>query len=234
MARTVSLPTLLSRVRQRADVETALHVTDAEVYSYINESIAALHSMIVEAGEDDFLTSFEITTVAGTEEYDITAEAATFYKLEHVEARLDGQWCTLDRWQFSDRAAYENSSTGGWAPWARRAYRIIGRDTLRLLPVPDGAYTVRVWYHEASRILPSEGEIPPGFDDYDGRDGWEEWVVLDSAIKVGVKDETDVTALVMEREKVEARVLPQARTKDRARPARVVDVSRPRGPWEMP
>lgn len=233
MARVVTLPVLLSRVRQRADVETALHVTDVEVYSYINESVAALHSLIVEAGEDDFLSSFEVSTVAGQEAYDITAEAANFYKLESVDALIDGLWAPLDRWQFSERHVYENASADGWGSrFMRRAYRITGRDTLRLLPVPDGVYTVRIWFHEASRLLPYEGEVPPGFDEYDGRDGWEEWVVLDAAIKIGVKEETDVRALIGEREKVERRVLPQARSKDRARPARVVDVDRVRTtPW---
>lgn len=227
MARTVRLDALRDRVRQRADVETALHVTDAEVTSYINESIAALHSMIVEAGEDDFLTSADISTVAGTETYSLTTPAATFYKVEHVEVQIDGIWTPLERWQFSERHLYENSSNGGWGWQAGKiAYRIVGRDNLRILPAPDGVYTVRLWYHAASVLLSADS------DTYDGRDGWEEWVVLDAAIKIGVKEESDVGALVGEREKVELRIKPQARTKDRARPARVGDVGRvARDPW---
>jgi hypothetical protein len=54
-------------------------------------------------------------------------------------------------------------------------------------------------------------------------DGWEEWVVIDSAIKCRVKSDEGIRDLQTEREKVEARIRDQMRSPDLDRPSSIRD-----------
>lgn len=214
MARTRTLAELRAEVRGRADIENDPHVTDAEITRYVNQSIAALHGLLVQASEDDFTATQTITTVAGTSGY---ALGATFYKLISVEATINGFIRQLDRWTWAEHAVYRNAST--WSLVSQPiSYRLVGADAIEFRPTPDGVYTVVVYFAPAAVQLAADG------DTYDGRDGWEEWVVLDSAIKAKTKSEESVTDLVRERAEVMARIMVAFGTKDQARPDRVQEV----------
>lgn len=214
MARTRTLAELRAEVRARADIENDPHVTDAEVDRFINQSIAALHGLTVQACEGDFISSTTIPTVAGTFQYTLPT---AFYKLVSVEVTANGRTRMIDKWTWPERAIYQDTATwnGLTAPLS---YRLIGSDAIYFAPTPDGVYSVKVWYVVCAQQLSNDADV------FDGRDGWEEWVVLDAAIKAKTKSEESVTDLVRERAEVMARILPQMATKDQARPDSVVEV----------
>ncbi len=216
MARTRTLVQLRAEVRERADIENDPHVSDSEVTRFINQSIAALHDQVTLACQDDYTTSQAISTVNGTEAY---ALAAAFYKLVSVEVTINGRTRQIGKWTFEERARYLNVTTWGLVSQPV-AYRLVGSDSIRFMPIPDGVYSVTVWY------IPAATQLALDADTYDGRDGWEEWVVLDAAIKAKTKSEEDVRDLTNERDRVWLRIEKSFPTKDQARPDKIVETVR--------
>lgn len=210
MARTRTLAELRTQVRQAADIENAAAWTDGQLDQLINDSIADLYLVLVECYEDDYTESYAFSTAATTEVYSLAS--AGVVKVRAVEV-LDGEdWLPLDRWDFSNRRFYAD---GSGRP---RAYRLIGKESITLLPTPDGVYSMRVW------LVPPPDTLTLDTDTYDGVSGYERYVVVDSAIKVGIQEETDVRALVQERQRMLEKIQRTAGTKDAGRPDIVQDM----------
>lgn len=220
--RTRTLAQMRDEVRQRADIENDPHVSDPEINRYLNQSAAALHALLVDMDEGEFVTSTTISTVANTEGYDLST--TNIYKLIHVEALVSGFYRSLSRWTFEERTLYRNASTWGWAQ-IPIAYRFIhdsvtGIPRIVFAPAPNGVYQVTIYFVTGFTDLVVDS------DAYDGRDGWEEWVVLDAAIKCNTKSEsTGAADLSAERDRVFDRIRVQMATPDLDRPARIRDVS---------
>ena len=215
MARVRTLAQLRDAARKRADIEGSQHITDPELNEDINASIAALHALCVEASEDDFATTAAITTVAGLATYTVT-----LYKVRSVQIVDQGYVRDLDRFMLADLPRLTNSVYGGTG--APTMYRMIG-GKIMLAPTPQAAYAVTVYGVAASADLAIDA------DTLDGRDGWEEWVVVDAAIKCAIKEEQDIRDMVTERDRVQARILSQMRSLDQGRPP-MVQVTRQ--PWD--
>ena len=213
MARTRTLAQLRTQVRQAADIENAAAWTDSELDQHINDSIADLHLVLVECYEDDYTEAQSISTVAGTSSYALTgAGAVGVVKVRSVEVLAGTDYVPLVRWNFADRFLYESPGSGRPV-----AYRLIGKEAITLSPAPDAVYTVRVW------LVPPPVALSLDADTYDGVSGYERYVVCDAAIKVGIKEESDVRALVGERERMLAKIKKTASTKDAGRPDVVLD-----------
>lgn len=220
MARTVTLTQLIAEVRQRADCEGDPHITDAEITRFINQSCAALHALLVDIDENEFLYWADLTTTPGADTLKLNTLPHQFYKLAHVHATVSGQVLELERWTFERYTLYQNASSWG-VPQMPVSYRLFTDGTgvpgLQFAPTPQSAYPIRVFYFTPFVDLVN------GSDTFDGRDGWEEWVVLDAAIKCLVKSQEPVRDVQTEREKVEARIRDQMRTPDLDRPSQVRD-----------
>lgn len=223
MARTRTLTELIADVRDRADAENSEHVSDAQVTRYINQSIAALYALIVEQDESDFAAECTFTATAGdtsTSIPNVLVEGAFIepYKILAVDVvGADGFSWPVPRFMMGERAALD-AEDGQWGIVTATRYQWRGTKDLFWSPPWDSDRTIRVTY------IPSPTDLSSGANTYDGRAGWEEWVTLDSAIKVLAKEESDVTDLVRERALVEQRILKQIVARDRAQPKRVRDV----------
>jgi hypothetical protein len=62
-----------------------------------------------------------------------------------------------------------------------------------------------------------------GSDSFDGINGWEEYVIIDSAIKMKSKEESPVDELLLAKQEMKARILQASSGRDSTEPARVVD-----------
>lgn len=218
MARLRTLTQLIADVRQRADVENSQHVSDAEVTRYINQGIAALHALIVENNEDEYAAEIELSVSSGSTSTNILTGDAPGgpYKILGVDVvHTNGDSFPVRRFILGERAQQDSESR---SIYYQTRYRLRGLNTIIWSPPFEQDVTVRVTYVESSVDLAS------GSDTYDGRDGWEEWVTLDAAIKVMVKEESDDAQLVRERAIVEARILKQIARRDLVEPNRIRDV----------
>lgn len=221
MARTRTLAQLRAEVRDRADIENSLHITDAQIDRYINQSGAALHAQMVDACEDWFVTQEGTnapapSTGVGASATEVSLNAA-FYKLLALEIELNGRKYRLPRWTWAEHAARTSAPDGSGASCGY-TYRISGALYIITPALPINT-PIRVYF------VPAYVDLVVDADAYDGRDGWEEWVVCDSAIKCMIKEETDPGQVRVERDALFARLMSQVRRRDLAAPHRVQDTS---------
>lgn len=183
MASTVTLSTLISRVRELTDTVNAPTPTDATIERMVNASLRDLYAKLCTGGGDFLSTSVELITTSGVSTYTLPSD---FWQLRGVTwERGDRESWVLYRFETRDRA--KHSGRRMWGPGAR--YRLGdvalgGAPSIEFLPAPDGTYTVRVDYipdpPTLSAVSPMTGS--PGMDDY---------IVFDVTARVLASEETD-------------------------------------------
>lgn len=228
MARTATLSNLRTRVRRAANMESSQFVTDAEVTEYINESIAELYDLLIGAqGQDFFLKSDTFTTTAGVTSYPLSApgDANDFFLLRGVDLEVGtDDWKPLKAFSFDERNYSAFNPT--WDLLGNRPkYRLYGSAaangyTLNMLfnAKPPGAYNIRYWYVPHAPVLSGDSDV------WDGFNGWENFVVIDAAIKCVAKEESDATDLMRRRGVLVARIEGLAAARDTSSPEKVIDV----------
>lgn len=210
---TRTLAQLRTEARQRADMETDdSFIADSELTRMINQSIKELRDLLIEnQGHEFFLTTQVITTVAGTSSYALNS---AFYQLLGVDVTVGGSVYTALPFNFHERNSFLNSSGWGNCPVY---YRIEGSNIV-FIPTPGGAHTVTLWY------IPQFTDLSSDSDTFDGISGWEEYVVVDAAMKMLEKEESDTSALMARKMVLVDRIRSLAAKRDAGMPARIVDV----------
>lgn len=89
-------------------------------------------------------------------------------------------------------------------------------------------YTITLRYTPAPVRMVVDG------DTFDGIAGWEEWIVLDAAIKALNKEESDVQVLMAQRADIEGDIQRLADGRDQAFGHRIIDVGRMRDTFPGP
>ena len=223
MASTSTLLSLRTRARQRADMEGSLFVSDAELNQLINTSVAELYDLLVSVNSEYYLSSQTLTLIPGTDTYSLPVD---FYKLQGVDGIIDSQGnaYTLRPFNFAERnnALYTTAASG---PIVSLRYRLLGQN-MRFIPVPSAAGSIKLWYISIPTPLALDT------DTFDGINGWEEYVIVDAAMKMLIKEESDVSALMSEKQGLTARINTMASSRDSGTPDRVVDVTRV-NPWDL-
>lgn len=75
-----------------------------------------------------------------------------------------------------------------------------------------------------ARYVPQPPKVTDTATAVDGIAGYEELIVLNMAIDAGMKEETDVSALVLKRDRLTKRITDAAAMRDMSQPGRVVDI----------
>lgn len=209
---TVTLTTLRTRVRERADMVGSSFIADAAtgLDAWINEANQKLHGMLVEAlGEEYVSSSSSFTTVADQSDYGLPTG---FYKLYGVDLSYHGVMRSLKRYERAERNTYRELR-----PEALPRYSLVGSN-LRLYPAPSGGLTGAILYAPEATTLVNAG------DSVTYPNGWERFIVIDAAIQALLKEESSVTALVNERESIVREIRDAKEARDMANPKRVTDV----------
>tara|TARA_R110002167_G_scaffold88894_3_gene239589 strand:+ start:381 stop:1094 length:714 start_codon:yes stop_codon:yes gene_type:complete len=216
---------LVERVRQRADMQSNLFVSDIEVQTYINAAISELHDILIQTyGQDYYVSTTIFATEAGTDSYSLSTKVgADFYKLRGVDAQLNGSdYFTLSPFNFNERNLYQNWGSWSLAGLTNVRYRMVGGN-LVFSPQPEGVTNVRVWYiptaQQFSSATPATSTTT--FDDYNG---YAEYVVVDAAIKCLQKEESDVSVLRAQKVEMKRRIEEAADNRDAGSPLSVTDI----------
>lgn len=211
----VTLLQLKTRARERADQVNSNFVEDSELTNYINASIAELYDLMVAAyGSDYFLSSSNFNIVANTDTYNLPAD---FYKLMGVDINIDNNnWFSVRPFNFNERNRNQDI-TWGLLNGPSIRYRLLG-STIKFNPVPDSAYSARLWYIPKAAILTADSDV---FDDLNQ---WAEYVVVDAAIKMMQKEESDVSVLMKQKQELKRRIEIMAENRDAGQPESVSDI----------
>lgn len=199
MATTYTLSQIRTRAKEESDNVNSAFVSDPEWLDYINASYFELYGLITEQFGNDYFskvpTPYSFVT-DGTNQF--FALPSDFYKLLGVDLQVASplQWISLKRFNFADRNQF--SVFNG--------------------PIPQAGQTIRVWY------IPSLTPLAGDSDTVDGVNGWEEYIVIDAAMKAMAKEESDVSVLFARKKMMLDRVASEANNRDAGNPQTIVDV----------
>ena len=213
----ITLEELKLQSRQRSDMENSEFVSDAELTSYINASIAELHDLLIAAYNEDYYMEEHLFTANGT---DINyALPADFYKLRGVDVRQNasGSWGTVKRFNFNRRNEQQNAFTWNLLGLPYLEYRLVGSN-IRFNRTADNNTEFRIYYYPRAVKLVADA------DEFDDFNGFAEYVVVDAAIKMLAKEESDTSVLMAQKEALRQRIMAMAQNRDANEPESVSDI----------
>lgn len=231
----LSLGELRTLSRQRADRLNSKFVTDPELNTYINQSYYELYDLLITLYEDFFVAAPALLVTDGqAQQYSLPDGILTFkdtagnnfipkplYKLLGVDCGLaltSNAWVTLHKFDFIARNRYVFPNiTSTFLGVFNLRYRLFG-NTLFFIPTPSAGQYIRLWY--APRLI----ELLKDTDLCDGVSGWTEYLVVDAAIKILQKEESDVSVLAAQKVALIDRINSSAMNRDAGQPDTISDV----------
>lgn len=188
---------LRTRARRRADMENSTFVTDAEIQDYLNSSISELHDYMVKSYEDYFVSEQTYNAPLATGGANLPDD---FYKALGVDYESGGITSTLKAYSFTERNVY-NTPYAVIDRLAEPMYKIEGTK-IKLIPGNSQSGTITLYYvPQATQFSASVTEIENVIP------GYEEYVVVATAIRMLMKEESDVSALERERQQLASRII---------------------------
>lgn len=195
-------------------------ISNSELESLVNESATELYDLLVTTlGADYYVTEVAFPLIAGQDTYPLPND---FYKMAGVDlVSGSGKPLTVKPFMFQERNRYNNSliydaSTDGIL---QLRYRIIA-NTIKFIPDVTANYSVSLWYHPACPIMDSDSDV------FDGVNGYEEMIILLTAMKMLEKEESDTSALQVRYQYLLKRIQDSAGNRDAGMPERVQDTRR--------
>ena len=212
----ITLAEIRVQSRQRADMENSTLVSDSELNSFINNSIAELHDVLSEAyGSEYFVKSTTGSIVDGTEDYALPSD---LYEVRGVDVRIGtDNWLNVRRFNFNERNRFQSFNVWDVFGLSTARYRVVGNN-LKFSPVPDRAAEYRLWYVPLATKLVNDGDSLNDFNAYS------EYVIVDAAIKMLQKEESDVSVFLLQKQALEKRIREKSQNRDAANADTISDV----------
>lgn len=202
-------------------MENSNFITDSELNSYINSSIAELHDILVQSyGEDYYVKDITFTSTAQQEEYDLTTVITDddFYKLRGIDAKLNGDdWFTLQRFNFNERNRFQNFGVWDYLGITNVRYRLLG-NKVRFSPAPDSEIQIRIWYIPVAEKLSADSDELRDFNQYS------EYVITDACIKMLAKEESDASVFIAQKADLKRRIEEAANNRDAGANDSITDI----------
>jgi hypothetical protein len=219
----VTLQNLIDRIRVRADHVTSGFVTDANIIAWVNVYKAEYEDLLVRTfGADYSATSNTFSATNGTGSYSLSAlTAGTFYKLQGLDiadVTSPSGWRDVKAFNFHDRNKIQVPGTV--LPVQANGeirYRVWDAKLL-LRPIPTGTVTMQLWW------TPQTVAMSATTDSFDDVNGWSELIVVDTAIAIKDKEESDTSVLQNDRQRIIQRITEMAPNRDAGDPHTIGDV----------
>ena len=195
-------------------------VQDPKLNDYINKSIAELYDLLITKYGEEYWTNtepYKINTNGTENTYLLPSD---FFKAIGVDLVLSSsQSVTIKPFAFNERNRFTNSYIYSWGldGVVRARYKLIN-NKIKFIPNPDNSMSIDIWYIPHAPILVDDA------DEFDGFNGWEEYVIVDAAIKMKDKEEADTTKLEKRLSKLELRINNSSGNRDAGHGDRVADV----------
>ncbi len=207
--------------QQRSDMVNNEFITTQEWNSYINLSYCELYDILVQVYGDDYFVAPRYSFVTDGRVPSLYPLPQDIYKLLGVDLGINpGQnsYVTMRKFMFQNRNKFQfNNVPIGYYGNLNIEYRMVG-NKLDLIQSPASGQTVVLWYVPRPRTLLADNDL------FEGISGWEEYIVVDAAIKALIKEESDTTALMMVKEGLRQRITAAATNRDAGMPDTVTDV----------
>lgn len=201
----VTLAQLKQRVRERADMVNSSFIADTELTSYINASYQELYDVLISTSQDNYITFASATITTGQ----TISLPSDFYLLVGLDKYTSaGEYYTVNKFNFSERNQILLDEI---------RYRVNGAN-IRIEPEQNAAGVYKIWY------IPLCTPLSASTDAVAGINGFEEYIIIDAAIKMLVKEESSTTTLEKAKQQMLERIKRMNITRD-VEPDTISDVS---------
>lgn len=196
------MATTLFQLRERAKSESDNvgqgFVSDAEWNEFIGQSYLELYGLVTEAYGNDYNvqspnTGYTFTTDGVNQFF---ALPTNFFKLLGVDLQITGSagnWVSLKPFTFGERNSLSNWNSS----------------------IPMAGQVIRLFYVPKATLPVLDN------DTIEGVNGWEEYVVVDAAIKAMAKEESDVSVLMARKKALIARLNSETQNRDSGEAVRI-------------
>lgn len=194
-------------------------VSNAEWFRYVSGSYAELYDILIKAQPDFYSKDYSFSTVSGVSDY---STASDFYGDLGVDYKeQDGYYLELDYASGIERNNYDYLNTTDRSVAYHFMYNAASSSPiLRLLPAPRGGDVYRHRY----TVRPTD--ITNSTTTIDGISGWEEYIVIDAAIKARIKEETPTGDLERQLARMRQRLDEMVDSRTLADTGRIIDTRR--------
>lgn len=205
--------------QQRSDMVNNPFIGTAEWNKYLTESYKELYDILIQKYGDDYYLAlpYSFVTSGSDQFYDFPPD---LYKLLGVEVALNpndpNSWVSLRKFNFIQRNLWNYPNVYTFRGVTNLRYRPMG-SKLQLVPQTQAGQTIRIWYAPRPVTLIQDTTM------IDGISGWEEYIVVDAAIKALVKQEWEVDVLMAQKEALLKRIESAAENRDAGEPNTVSD-----------
>lgn len=216
---TASLSDLKTQVLALCDCPVDGFISPAELTFTINDSYSELWDLAVTKYEDYFTTNFLFSIASGQDGYTMPVGV---YKLRGIEKQITGptDYFTLPKFNFLERNKW-NSNIGmiGIGGFQYVAYDWVG-GRVKIIPTANASGNYQMWYVPSCPTLVNDSDVIA----YDLQ-RWSAYIVIDAAMRCLIKEETNVDYLMVQKDKLIARIDGAAINRDAGQPERVTDIS---------
>lgn len=211
--------TTLAEVRalvlQRADMVNSNFVSTAELNAWINQGADCLYDEIISRYEQYFTTNLLFTIAPGDDGYTLPAP---IYKIDGLDFKISSDWVTIHPFTWEERNRGNRQINRALLGLTNIKYHLVG-NRLKIIPADQAPGDYQLWYTpDFVHLSADDDEL------YTEADRWVEYIIADAAIKCLLKEESDTSGLVAEKEEMTRRVRNMAANRDASAPQRVQDV----------
>lgn len=170
------------------------------------------------------------STIILTNNQSRIALPSDFYKLRGFDRSVGGggseDWINVKKFNFTERNKRTRSIVYNVKGQVSITYRVFGSN-LELRPEDSCDGTYRMWYIPRYVPMVEDTDSPIGTMDF------EEYIIVDSAIKCMAKEESDVSVLAGQKQFILDRIKTMAANRDAGEPERIADARANYYDWEQ-
>lgn len=225
----VTMSQLITYTRQRANLEQNNFCTDAEIQLYLNQSLGELDDILSTDYEDYHVLTYQSVIPTNTSS-NVIPVPSNLLKIRGVDFQYQPSqspaqpalWYTVPRFNFLERNQQNPLSVISVNPWGRLniSYNLIDQG-LEIIPQTSCAGTYQIWYTPKFNYLLTTTDI---LSLYMNAQGWSEYAVVDSCIKIFNKQNIDPSGFMAEKEALKQRIISAAKNRDSGGVKTVSDV----------
>lgn len=230
-----TLQSLIDLTRQESNMENNNFISDSELTSYINNSLAELDDiMINEVNEDYRLEQYIATLQAGA--FSIPTPQETM-KIRGVDIQGNGivsngsfPWFPLPKFQLIDRGRRNNLTSALAYPFGKvnLSYFWQGANGIIIYPQVQAAGTYQIWWIPKFQPLLQLTDVLAVQMD---QQSWIEYAVVDACIKIFCKQNLDPSGFMARKEGLRNRIRGAMTNRDQSGPDCIANV---RNNWNYP
>jgi hypothetical protein len=222
-----TLQDLITLVRQESNQENSQFVTDAELTSYINNSLAEMDDIMIDTYEDYRLEQY--TSVIQSPNFTIPTPQEML-KLRGVDILGNGvasngslPWFPIPKFQFIDRGRLNNLTSALTYPFGNvnLSYFWQGAQGIIIYPQVQASGTYQIWWVPKFSELNLVTDVLAVQMD---QQAWIEYAVVDCCIKIYGKDNLDTQTFERRKEALRVRIIGSMSNRDVAGPDCIVNM----------